>query len=411
MKILLFTEIFDCGGVDTFVVNLINDWPVSEDSFIIVANKNYPGLKLIEERVRRSLTVIRHNTVIYANIGLERQWLYRYKRFLSPLLRYVVLAWNVFAFRSLMKRVRADRCMVINGGYPGGDSCRAAAIAWGILKGPRSGIHNFHNLAQTSAWHSKLQDALVDRLVERYSEVFVTVSDAAACSMSARPQIARSGRVTYIHNGYAGATVDVNEPATFRDEIGVSTGTPLCLMLGTYEPRKGHAFLLDAWGLVLQSVPSARLAICGFGTSNEVRAVQQLVQERALAKSVLLMDFRRDLENMLRSIDVLLVSSQGFESFGYTSVEAMAHRVPIVATDVGGIPEVVVSGEGGFCLPKADISGYAATIVRLLQDPELRKAQGARGGARYQALFSSKIMARRYADILHPNVKPVGERS
>lgn len=410
MKILLFTEIFDCGGVDTFIINLINDWPIVDDDFWIISNENYPGLELIQERVRRQLLVQRHTTLIYANIGLHRPWLRRAKRMFSPVLRYAVLFWNVVAFRKLFKSNVADRCMVINGGYPGGDSCRAAAIAWGTLKGPRNCIHNFHNLAQPSVWHSRIQDTVVDWLVARYSEAFVTVSDASARSMHARPQIAKTGRVTYIHNGYAGSSFDGVGPQTFRAEIGVSRETPLCLMLGTYEPRKGHAFLLDAWRVVLQTLPGARLVICGFGFPEEIRAVEQLVQDRSLTEAVCLMGFRRDLDNMLRSVDVLLVSAQASESFGYTSVEAMAHRVPVVATDVGGVPEVVVSGDGGFCLPKADVSGYAAAIVHLLQDPVLRQAQGELGFARYQALFSSKVMAQRYATLLHRSAGPVGGR-
>ena len=410
MKILLFTEIFDCGGVDTFIINLINDWPVAEDTFVIIANENYPGLTIIEEQVRKPLLVQRHTTLIYANIGLRWPWLRRMKRLFSPLLRYLLLFWNVLAFRQLFSRVGADRCMVINGGYPGGDSCRAAAIAWGLLKGPLSGIHNFHNLAQASAWHSKLQDALVDRLVAHYSEAFVTVSAASAQSMKRRPQVEQTARVTFIHNGYAGPTIDESKPLTFRDELALRADAPLCLMLGTYEPRKGHAFLLEAWQLVLQSVPSAHLAICGFGFPDEISEVQRLVQERSLESSVHLKEFRRDLGNMLRSVDVLLVSAQAFESFGYTSVEAMAYQVPVVATDVGGVPEVVVSGEGGFCLPKADVAGYAAAIVRLLEDPALRRVQGERGFARYQALFSSKVMAQRYANLLHRTAEPAVDR-
>ena len=67
----------------------------------------------------------------------------------------------------------------------------------------------------------------------------------------------------------------------------------------------------------------------------------------------------------------------------------------------GGVPEVVVTGEGGFCLAKEDVSGYAAAILRLLQYPVLRQAQGELGFRRYQALFSSKVMAQRYANLVH----------
>lgn len=403
MKILLFTEIFDCGGVDTFLINLINNWP-ADDSFVIVANSNYPGLAHIEERVQRRLVVVRHGKLIYANVGLNAPLSRKFKRLLSPLLRYIFLAWNVISLRSVLNSVGADVLMVVNGGYPGGDSCRAAAISWGLFAERGSSVHNFHNLVHRSAWHTRLQDWFVDKFVAKFTGSFVTVSDASARSMQLRPMIATKSDVRYIHNGYAPSIHGGQARPVLRTELGIGADTPLCLMLGTYEPRKGHEFLLDAFKLVLEQVPDAHLAVCGFGFPEEMGHVQSCVAQRRLEGSVHLMDFRRDLENLLASADILVVASQAFESFGYTSVEAMAHRIPVVATDVGGVPEVVVSGEGGFCISKDDTAGFAQAIVRLLKDPALRIAQGELGYARYRAHFSSRVMAEKYADLLHSAV-------
>ena len=122
--------------------------------------------------------------------------------------------------------------------------------------------------------------------------------------------------------------------------------------------------------------------------------------EFALNDAVHLMDFRSDLSNLFANTDVLVVSSQSYESFGFTSVEAMAHKVPVVATNIGGIPEVVKNGEGGYCVDYRDTGAFAGAIVRLLKDEGLRREQGEKGFARYQKHFSAARMAGEYAELI-----------
>jgi glycosyltransferase involved in cell wall biosynthesis len=400
LKILLFTEIFDCGGVDTFIVNLINEWPVSDDEFVIVANSNYPGLKIIEEKLARPCEVIRHRELIYSNITGGGYFLRLIRKAFSPVLRYLFIVYNVWILRQYLLHSNADALMVINGGYPGGDSCRAAAISWGLFSGKSKSIHNFHNIAHPPAWHSSIQERIVDWLVSRYTSQFITVSNAAAQSISKRSVIAGKGMTGYIHNGLAITPDASKQIGNIRREIGISRTTPLCLMLGTYEPRKGHYFLFRAFKKVLVEIPDAHLLVCGFGFPHEVVQVSAYVKELNLESQVHLMDFRRDISHLLDSTDVLVVASQAYESFGYTSVEAMVHKVPVVATDVGGIPEVVVNGEGGYCVGKDDVDSYAQAIVTLLKDSALRKEQGERGYLRYLNNFSATVMSRKYADLI-----------
>ena len=403
MRILLFTEIFNCGGVDTFIINLINNWPTKDDSFVIIANSNYPGLRIIEEKLTRPCAVIRHRVLIYSNILSGSFILKVVRKIASPLLRYLLIVYNIWAFRKLLLQTKADALMVINGGYPGGDSCRAVAIAWGMFSGKPKSIHNFHNIVQKAPWHSSLQERMVDWLLCKYTSQFVTVSRAASESISLRPLIAGRNITGYIHNGLAVTPNTAERGESIRDEIGISSSDPLCLMLGTYEPRKGHYFLLKAFKKVLEEVPNAHLLICGYGVPHEIKQVSGYVGELQLRDHVHLMDFRKDISPLLDSSDVLVVASQAYESFGFTSVEAMAHKVPVVATAVGGIPEVVINGEGGYCVDRRDVDTYARYIALLLKDEVLRKEQGERGYNRYRTLFTAEIMASKYANIIHGN--------
>lgn len=405
MKILFFTENNHSGGLDSILVSLINHWPHVDDELVLICNRSHPGLGVVGKRARRPVEIIAHE------IPLLWQWKARVdathlpgviKKGLSVLMRYPFFWYWRRAAKKLFVQQGADRLMIVNGGYPAGDSCRAAAIAWAdAAKDKPACIFNFHNLAVPARWWERRAEDLIDRLVARSSKAFVAVSSACADSMGARPAIASSGKVGYIYNGIAQPdAVSPGAAADVRREFGFTGETPMCLMLGTYEPRKGHAFLLEAFARVLEKQPSARLVICGYGYEDDILRVESLVRKRGLEYRVRLEGFRDDVAALIEAADVLLVSSQEFESFGLTIVEAMARSTPVVATDVGGIPEVVGRNEGGYCLAADDVKGYAERIVSLLGDAGLRKRTGDTGCLRYRKLFTAKRMAREYADII-----------
>jgi L-malate glycosyltransferase len=401
MKIAFFTEIFDCGGVDTFMINLINHWPYVEDSFVIIANSNYPGLQIVENNVSRQCEIIRHRVPIYPNVMNRVPFFKGILRVVSPVARYLLIIYNIFAFRVILQQAHPDNLLVINGGYPGGDSCRAAGISWGLFNGKPHSVHSFHGISTTAPWYTRLQEYVVDSLLCRFTSRFVTVSRAAMESMASRPAIYNKNVTTYIHNGIDIMPVQPESKMDIREEIGVSPSTPLCLMLGTYTPQKGHYFLFQAFNKVLEEIPNAHLLICGYGFPDEIRQVRQYMENFQLASNVTLMNFRPDVSHLLSNADILVVPSQEDESFGFTSVEAMAHFVPVVATNKGGIPEVVANNDGGYCVDSRDVDLFTRCIINLLQDKGLREEQGKRGYARYQKYFTAERMSREYAHLFH----------
>lgn len=395
----MFTELYQRGGIDTFIAAVINFWPSIDDSFVLVANSTYPGLEGIEERLSRPCEVVRYGGVSSPDLAHIGGVANTIRRIASPASRYVQIAIEAIKFRRLWKRIDADALIVVNGGYPGGDACRAAALSWGSLGGQRKSIHNFHNMAAPIPSYLWLQETLVDTLLSKVTYRFVTVSKAAASSISARPAINQANLTSYIYNGIA-IGQRCATPTNVRKELGLAPSTPLCLMLGTYEARKGHHFLFRAFKRVLAAVPDAHLLVCGFGFPYEIEQVKLYRRELGLESRVHLHDFRPDASSLLEHADVLVIASQEYESFGLTSVEAMAHKVPVVATNIGGIPEVVVSGEGGYCVDSRDVDGYAACIIALLKDKKLRAAQGMLGYRRYREHFGAQVMATQYADLV-----------
>lgn len=401
MNITLFTENYHRGGVDTFIVTLLNNWPEAGDEFTLVCNEDHPGLEDIREKLRRPCRIATHRITTYAGLAIkthDNKLLDSLRMWSSPLLRYLFFAYTLWKLRTLLCDGQTDRLLVVNGGYPGGDLCRAAGIAWGLYSGKPGSIHNFHNLATPPSMFARLQENAVDALLARNTQAFVTVSRAAAQTMAARPAIPWE-KVSHIYNGleFSGTSGEVPD---IRRELGLIGETPLCLMLGTYEPRKGHRFLLQVFSRVVERIPPAHFIICGYGKEKEVAAVEKMVEEAGLSGKVHLLGFRTDALQLLHQSDLLLVGSQEFESFGLTCVEAMAHRIPVVATRVGGLPEVVADGEGGFTFERDDIEGYARQVTEFLLNSELRAQQGNKGFERYARLFTARRMAEEYARLI-----------
>ncbi|WP_224963353.1 glycosyltransferase family 4 protein [Geomonas subterranea] len=404
MKIILFTENYYRGGLDTFTATLINAWPDQDDEFTLLSNREYSGADVVRARLRRACSFVTYDFVTYAGLGhitRKNRILNALRLAASPLLRYLFLAHEVIVLRKLFSELQGDRLLIINGGYPGGDACRAAGIAWGFLPDKPCSIHNFHSLATSSRFYTKAQENAVDAMLVKKTKVFVTVSKAAATSMSVRKAIPED-KVTFVYNGLERSEHPslTAGGADVRRDFALNKDALLCLMLATYHPHKGHTFLLKAFRRVSDAIPQAHFLVCGYGNEEEIAAVQREVDGLGLDGKVHLLGFRSDAMELLAQSDVLMVGSQEFESFGLTCVEAMARRVPVVATRVGGLPEVVVDGEGGFCTERNDVDSYAAHVINLLRDEKLRKEQGEKGFSRYLQHFTAQRMALEYAELL-----------
>lgn len=411
MKIIFFMEGYYLGGPDTFVINLINNWPVISDQLTLICNRKHTGLEWIESAITRPCTIIKHNMVIFTGFfeltKRKIDYIINFPlKLLGPILRYVFLTYNICALKRILLQENGDRLMIINGGYPGGDSCRAASITWGIFSKRPYSIHNFHGVVLKAGWHIILQEYLADVLVSRFTKAFVTVSRAAAESMSCRKGIYKRSKILYIYNGIEilNSAQKANSIGATKPEIDMPITNPLCLMLGAYHRHKnfdkGHYFLLQAFKKVVNQIPAAKLIICGYGSNKDMDKVRRLVLKFDIKQNVYLSGFRKDISSLLGRTDVLLISSQVFESFCLAGIEAMAHRVPVVATKVGALPEVVVDNEGGYCVEKDDVDSYADCIIKLLRDDNLRKKQGQKGFQRYKRLFTATRMAKEYARLI-----------
>ncbi len=176
----------------------------------------------------------------------------------------------------------------------------------------------------------------------------------------------------------------------FRQAFALTRGERTVGMVAQFIPRKGHRVLLEAIPQVLHQHPRTRFLL--FGRGPQQSAIRRCAERQGWARRVVFAGFRDDLPRILPCLD-LLVHPALLEGLGVSLLQAAACGLPVVASRVGGIPEIVRSGENGELVAPGDAGRLAAAISRLLANRELAARYGQAGRERVLRLFSIQAMA------------------
>jgi glycosyltransferase involved in cell wall biosynthesis len=177
------------------------------------------------------------------------------------------------------------------------------------------------------------------------------------------------------------------------------------LSVGRLEPQKGFDVLMRAMAIVRGRVPEARLSLAGEG--GERAMLEDLIATLGLEEHVTLLGRREDVRQLMRDA-AALVHPARWEGFGLVLLEAMREGLPVIATRVGAIPEVVDDGVTGWLVPPDDPEALAAAIVEFLQDPAAGAAAGEAAFARLTVRFSPDRMAQETAEVYRASVRSSG---
>ena len=181
-------------------------------------------------------------------------------------------------------------------------------------------------------------------------------------------------RITYIPNGIElDRFPEDATPERLRREFGLTQDNQVIMSIGRFVPVKDFPTLIRAFARVNARRPKTRLFVVGAGDPAELARVAESVGVR---NAVTLTGQRMDVPELLNLCDVYVNSSR-FEGMSNAILEAMAASRPVVATSVGGNPELVREGETGFLYPSGDDVALAGHLERLLEDTPLRTAMGA----------------------------------
>lgn len=169
-----------------------------------------------------------------------------------------------------------------------------------------------------------------------------------------------------------------------RIELGLGKDDFVCATVGRLVPVKGHQYLIEAIKKVVNKIPSAKFLFIGDGELMPDLLTQ--TKSLGLCKNIFFLGARSDIAEILNCIDIFLLPSLN-EGFGIVLVEAMAMKRPVIATNVGGVPEIVVNETTGILLPPKDPEAFSSAIIRLYDTPEISMKMGLAGYNRARRLF------------------------
>ena len=263
---------------------------------------------------------------------------------------------------------------------------RAHAMSpWLRRHAPRAVVTRRMDYALRPGWWT-------DLLYNRSVAATVAISEEVRRRMLAAG--VRAERVRVIHSaveppaGLPGAA----GRAAARARFGV--GGELAIgIVAALETRKGHDVLLHALARLRRDGIAMCCLVCGDGSRRA--QLESLAQGLGIADAVRFLGEQRQVADVLAALDVFVLPSR-HEGLGVAILEAMAMALPVVASDVGGIPEIVDAGRTGVLVPPEDAAALASAIAALDRDRALAHQMGAAGRARVLAEFSMEVMADRY---------------
>ena len=215
-------------------------------------------------------------------------------------------------------------------------------------------------------------------------------------------------RIRVVHNGIGRvAPPSADEVDRRRSALGIAAGDRIVGVVGSLYGVKGHRFLLDAAPQILDACRSTTFVLVGRGELEaELRAHATRL---GLDRQVRFLGFRDDARELLSLFDVFALPSLS-EGLSVALLEAMAAGKPVVATNVGGNPELITNGETGLLVPPGDVPSLAAAIGRLLKDPGEARRLGENGMSRVTKSFGLESMIGGYQAIYDRALGRVGTR-
>ena len=277
-----------------------------------------------------------------------------------------ILFWPglLWRYKRFLSGTRPDRIIHTNWHH--------VLLLWPLLR-PERDIYWSHEVIPAKPQYRLLFLALVNRI-----KLFVAVSKAAAQSLlkSGVPE----QKVTFIYNG-------ISDPATTHS-IKSENAALTVGIVGQVGAWKGHEDLLEAFKIVLQAQPNAELHIFGRSSSEYATFLRRRATELGVNRNVIWRGFIEVPAKIYGDLSILVVPSRSEDTLPTVAIEAGFFGIPVIASDKGGLPEIMEDQVTGLLFPSGDIQQLASALKKLLSDGMFRGEMGRNARSRVEQKFS-----------------------
>jgi L-malate glycosyltransferase len=241
-----------------------------------------------------------------------------------------------------------------------------------------------HLRAGFGRWHRQ-----AEKLDARLADLVVANAEAVR-KVCIRDEGVKPENCLVVRNGIDLERFDAGAARGLQAPLPVPEDAPVVAVIGNLWPVKGHRTLVEAVARLPAELQHVRFLCAGEGPERE--ALTGRISELGLTGRVLLLGHRLDVPAILTRARAACLCSSA-EGLSNALMEAMAARLPVIATRVGGNPELVHDGENGFLVPHGDAGVLAAKLTALLSAPEQAREMGVRGRRRVESELSTERMA------------------
>jgi len=352
---------FDVGGMENGIVNLINEMP--------------------KEKVRHSIITLTYKTDFARRLKRDDVDIYELHK--AP--------GNDFkAFYRLYKLLRKLRPDIVHSrNHPTTEIPFIAKLA-----GVRACVHGEHGRDMHDIDGSNKKYRLLKRIITPFVDHYICVSKDLSEWLTSYIGISKD-KYTQIYNGVDSLKFAASEHLYEKSKPGCVFGT-----VGRLEKIKGHVYLVDGFIRLLDKHPelkeNVKLIIVGDG--NEKATCKQLIESSKNNENILMPGSVDNVNDWLQKMDVFVLPSLA-EGISNTILEAMSTALPVIATDVGGNPELVKEGMSGVLVAPHDPDALADAMFNYAVKKPLREKHGAYGRQEIDNKYSMVAMAKQYMDV------------
>ena len=385
----------EVGHVPSGVVTVLKEklvlWPAGS-KFFLCCNKDFWAQDIFKDlslNYDNNLQIIRFT--LFSESGFYKTSIKLKLYYIPYFIKAMKFLYSFLLFLEFLfcvKKISPDFIISHNGGWPGGELNRIAVLAAFVLRIPRR-VLVVHNLP----WKCP---TIFQGIYKIYGKIFsFSATDVVSVSHACKSVLCKSAGVKVSKVIYNGTPLVAPRKSTFfMSHYPSIDQLPVVGFVGEIHPRKG----LDTLVMAMDYIPDKfRIMFVGSGDWCYQSHLENILKSKGVSYEFC--GYQNNLEDFWEKIDVLVLPSTAFESFGLVLIEAMVRSIPVVCSDFNGMVEVNMHGETGFVFPAGDAGALSKALCMILTNEPLyhRLASGAR--QRVLNYFSIQTMTKNYYNL------------
>jgi teichuronic acid biosynthesis glycosyltransferase TuaC len=399
-KIIVWHECYIKGGSDWSIIDILTNWPNKNDSFNFFVNRKHEGIRLLKKNLNKKCEFNFYDSIIEKLKNLEKKKIFYYLLKILIIRKSIAIWFLIFSFFQINKKIKkkkSDFVLINNGGYPGGLSSYVVIIsAFFLKKKVAMIIRNF----PPCNYRKSITMMIAKLIVQKLNCKIIAVSKSLKKSLVIDGGLKKE-EIKVIYNG-----ISTQNKKKIQNKKKVKINQLSVGIFGRVEHRKGHHLLILSWKKIQKKIPNIYLYIVGDGDKEYVKKIKSLIKKENLnEKKIIWINYTNNIYKIMNKIELVIVPSINFESFGRVAVEAMALKKPLITSDFGGLKEVNKNNKTGLVLNVHIKKKLEDGIIELMSNKKKRKFLGKKGYMNFKNNFTSKIMTNNYYQFIEKIIK------